>query len=72
MFCLVTDLMDCCEYPAADLAALYRWRWDGSETALREAKAGLRGAGPSAGPMLRSQSPAWSGRNSPPGLPQPR
>jgi len=26
-------------------------------TALREAKAGLRGAGPSAGPMLRSQSP---------------
>jgi hypothetical protein len=57
MFCLVTDLMDCREYPAADLAALYRWRWDGSETALREAKAGLRGAGPSAGPMLRSQSP---------------
>ena len=57
MFCLVTDLMDCREYPAADLAALYRWRWDGSETALREAKARLRGAGPSAGPMLRSQSP---------------
>ncbi len=57
MFCLVTDLMDCREYPAADLAALYGWRWDGSETALREAKTGLRGAGPSAGPMLRSQSP---------------
>jgi hypothetical protein len=57
MFCLVTDLMDCREYPAADLAALYRWRCDGSETALREAKASLRGAGPSAGPILRSQSP---------------
>lgn len=57
MFCLVTDLMDCREYPAADLAALYKWRWDGSETALREAKASLRGAGPSAGPMLRSGSP---------------
>jgi hypothetical protein len=57
MFCLVTDLLDRREYPAADLAALYRWRWDGSETALREAKASLRGAGPSAGPMLRSQSP---------------
>ena len=57
MFCLVTDLMDCREYPAAELAALYKWRWDGSETALREAKASLRGAGPSAGPMLRSGSP---------------
>ena len=57
MFCLVTDLLDCREYPAADLAALYKWRWDGSETALREAKASLRGAGPSAGPMLRSGSP---------------
>ena len=57
MFCLVTDLTDCREYPAAELAALYRWRWDGSETALRENKASLDGAGPSAGPMLRSQSP---------------
>jgi Insertion element 4 transposase N-terminal/Transposase DDE domain len=57
MFCLVTDLMDSDEYPAAELAALYKWRWDGSETAVREAKASLRGAGPSAGPMLRSQSP---------------
>ena len=32
--------------------ALYKWRWDGSETALREAKAPLRDAGP----MLRSGS----------------
>ncbi len=57
MFCLVTDLMDWEDYPAPELAALYRWRWDGSETALREAKAPLRGAGPGAGPMLRSCSP---------------
>ena len=57
MFCLVTDLMDWEEYPAPELAALYRWRWDGSETALREAKAPLRGAGPGTGPMLRSGSP---------------
>jgi hypothetical protein len=57
LFCLVTGLMDIDEYPAAELAALYKWRWDGSETALREAKASLRGAGPSAGPMLRSGSP---------------
>ena len=58
MFCLVTDLLDYEDYPAPELAALYRWRWDGSETALREAKAPLRGAGPGTGPMLRSGSPA--------------
>jgi len=58
MFCLVTDLLDCREYPAPELAALYRWRWDGSETGLREAKASLHGAGPGTGPMLRSGSPA--------------
>ena len=58
MFCLVTDLTDTGEYPAPQLAALYKWRWDGSETALREAKDSLDGAGPGTGPMLRSQSPA--------------
>ena len=45
MFCLVTDLMDYEDYPGSELAGLYKWRWDGSETALREAKAPLRGAG---------------------------
>jgi hypothetical protein len=71
LFCLVTDLTDTVEYPAAELAALYKWRWDGSETALREVKASLDGAGPSAGPMLRSGSPglvrqelaAWAAAN---------
>ena len=71
LFCLVTDLMDITEYPAAELARLYKWRWDGSETALRETKASLDGAGPSAGPMLRSGSPglvrqelaAWAAGN---------
>ena len=57
MFCLVTDLTDITEYPGPELAGLYKWRWDGSETALREAKASLRGAGPGTGPMLRSGSP---------------
>ena len=57
MFCLVTDLMDITEYPGPELAGLYKWRWDGSETALREAKASLDGAGPGTGPMLRSGSP---------------
>ena len=57
MFCLITDLDDWRAYPAAVLAAAYKWRWDGSETALREAKSAIRGAGPSTGPMFRSQSP---------------
>ena len=38
-------------------AGLYKRRWDGSETALREAKAPLHGAGPGTGAMLRSGSP---------------
>ena len=71
MFCLVTDLMDTGQYPAPLLAGLYKWRWDGSETALREAKASLDGAGPGTGPMLRSKSPdlarqelaAWAAAN---------
>jgi hypothetical protein len=57
MFCLVTDLLDLEEYPGPELAALYKWRWDGSGTALREARAPLHGAGPGTGAMLRSGSP---------------
>jgi len=57
MLCLITDLLDWEDYPATDLARLYKWRWDGSETALREAKAPLHGAGPGTGAMLRSGSP---------------
>ena len=57
MFCLVTDLDDWEQYPAAVLAAAYKWRWDGSETALREAKSAIRGAGPSTGPIFRSRTP---------------
>jgi hypothetical protein len=57
MFCLITSLLDWREYPGPELAGLYKWRWDGSETALREAKAPLRGAGPGTGAMLRSGSP---------------
>jgi len=58
MFCLITDLLDHVAYPAADLAAAYGWRWPGSETALKEAKSAITGAGPSAGPIFRSKSPA--------------
>ena len=58
LFCLVTDLRDHQAYPAEALACAYHWRWIGSETCLKEAKSAITGAGPSTGPMLRSQSPA--------------
>jgi len=57
LFCLVTDLLDHIEHPGHLLAAAYRWRWDGSETALREAKSTLDGAGPATGAILRSHTP---------------
>ena len=72
MFCLVTDLLDWREYPAPELAALYKWRRDGSETALREARASLdapaRRPGRCSAPAARTSS----GRSSPPGPPQSR
>jgi hypothetical protein len=58
LFCLITDMSDHAAYPAAVLAQAYHWRWIGSETLLKEAKSAITGAGPSTGPMLRSQSPA--------------
>jgi hypothetical protein len=58
LFCLITDLHDHAAYPAKALARAYHWRWIGSETCLKEAKSAISGAGPSTGPMLRSQSPA--------------
>lgn len=58
LFCLITGLLDHVAYPAAQLAAAYAWRWAGSETALKEAKSAITGAGPSAGPIFRSGSPA--------------
>jgi hypothetical protein len=58
LFCLITDLHDYQAYPAEALAGAYHWRWIGSETCLKEAKSAISGAGPSTGPILRSQSPA--------------
>jgi len=57
LFCLVTDLLDHDTHPAGLLAEAYRWRWDGSETALREAKSTIAGAGPGTGAILRSHTP---------------
>ena len=56
-FCLVTDLLDHHTQPAHQLAEAYRWRWDGSETALREAKSAIHDAGPATGAILRSATP---------------
>ena len=58
LFALITDLHDHDAFPAGVLAAAYHWRWIGSETCLKEAKSAIAGAGPSAGPMFRSASPA--------------
>ena len=57
LFCLVTDLLDHHTHPAHQLAGAYRWRWDGSETALREAKSAIHDAGPGTGAILRSAGP---------------
>ena len=57
LFCLVTDLLDHQAHPAHLLAEAYRWRWDGSETALREAKSAIHDAGPGTGAILRSTTP---------------
>jgi hypothetical protein len=57
LFCLVTDLLDHTTHPAHLLAQAYKWRWDGSETALREAKSTIHDAGPGTGAILRSATP---------------
>jgi hypothetical protein len=57
LFCLITDLLDHEVHPAHLLAAAYRWRWDGAETALREAKSTINAAGPGTGAILRSATP---------------
>ncbi|MGH3569903.1 MAG: transposase [Pseudonocardia sp.] len=57
LFCLLTDLLDHHTHPAHLLAEAYRWRWDGSETALREAKSTIHDAGPATGAILRSATP---------------
>jgi hypothetical protein len=57
LFCLITDLLDHHTHPAHLLADAYRWRWDGTETALREAKSTINAAGPGTGAILRSATP---------------
>jgi hypothetical protein len=57
VFCLATTLLDHHTYPATDIAEVYRQRWSASETTIGEAKSTITDAGPSRGPILRSEEP---------------
>jgi hypothetical protein len=57
LFCLVSTLTDHERIPAADIAEVYRQRWSASETTIGECKSTITDAGPSRGPILRSEEP---------------
>ena len=71
LFCLLTTLTDQQRYPKHDIAGLYPQRWSAAETTIGENKSTITDAGPSRGPILRSESPTWSCRKSGPGWPPP-
>src|SRR5262249_40611396 len=57
LFCLATTLLDHDEHPASDISDLYRQRWSACETTIGENKSTITDAGPSRGPILRSETP---------------
>jgi hypothetical protein len=57
LFCLATTLLDHAEYPADDISDLYKQRWSACETTIGENKSTITDAGPSRGPILRSEEP---------------
>jgi len=57
LFCLATTLLDHHTYPATDLRDAYPKRWTAAETTIGENKSTITDAGPSRGPILRSQEP---------------
>jgi len=57
LFCLLTTLTDEQRYPKQDIAALYPHRWIAAETTIGENKSTITDAGPSRGPILRSETP---------------
>jgi hypothetical protein len=57
LFCLATTLLDHGEHPASDISDLYRQRWSACETTIGENKSTITDAGPSRGPILRSETP---------------
>ena len=57
LFCLLTTLTDEHRYGKQDIAGLYAQRWSAAETTIGEAKSTITDAGPSRGPILRSETP---------------
>ena len=57
LFCLLTTLTDQQRYSKQDIAGLYSQRWSAAETSIGENKSTITDAGPSRGPILRSESP---------------
>jgi hypothetical protein len=57
LFCLATTLTDVRRYPKQDIAGLYPHRWVAAETTIGESKSTITDAGPSRGPILRSETP---------------
>jgi hypothetical protein len=57
LFCLLTTLTDDQRYSKQDIADLYPHRWVAAETTIGEAKSTITDAGPSRGPILRSETP---------------
>jgi hypothetical protein len=57
LFCLLTTLTDQQRCSKQDIASLYSQRWSAAETTIGENKSTITDAGPSRGPILRSESP---------------
>jgi hypothetical protein len=57
LFCLLTTLTDEQQYSKQDIADLYPHRWVAVETTIGETKSTITDAGPSRGPILRSETP---------------
>ena len=57
LFCVATSLLDHEAHPAAAIADLYQQRWSAAETTIGECKSTITDAGPSRGPILRSEEP---------------
>src|SRR5258707_11643765 len=57
LYCLASTLLDHQRFPAEAIREAYPQRWSAPETTIGENKTTVTGAGPSAGPALRSGEP---------------
>lgn len=57
LYCLASTLLDHQQFPAEAIREAYPQRWSASETTIGENKTTVTGAGPPAGPALRSEEP---------------